>query len=213
MPRTQQRQETERRILDTAADIFALSGFAGARMDEIARAAGVNKATIYYHIGNKEALYARVLHDVFGNTAETISASIQQCGSAEEKLKAYLWGIIRTVDSHPHVPAIMMREMASGGNHFPEIALKDIVRMFSMLAEILEEGRRQGLFIRTFPPFVHFMAVGSVIFFRNTRMMKDRWSGLPEVKQLEHYLGAGTHEEIVRLILRSVSAKPYHTQA
>ncbi len=56
---TTQSQETVRNILDTAVQIFAEVGFAGA-LDEIARRAHVNKAAIYYHVGSKEALYAQV---------------------------------------------------------------------------------------------------------------------------------------------------------
>ncbi|HVR42592.1 MAG TPA: helix-turn-helix domain-containing protein, partial [Thermoanaerobaculia bacterium] len=41
-------------ILDVAAAVFAEQGFAGARIDEIARRAGVNKAMLYYRVGNKE---------------------------------------------------------------------------------------------------------------------------------------------------------------
>ncbi|MCA1790094.1 MAG: TetR/AcrR family transcriptional regulator, partial [Thioalkalivibrio sp.] len=49
------------RILDAATEVFANQGLAGARMDEIAARAGVSKALIYYHIPDKESLYASVM--------------------------------------------------------------------------------------------------------------------------------------------------------
>src|ERR1700682_1851724 len=52
---------TARRIVATAEDIFAEQGLAGARMDEIARAAKVNKALLYYYFRSKEELYRFVL--------------------------------------------------------------------------------------------------------------------------------------------------------
>ena len=61
------KHETKRRILDAAATVFSNVGFAGARVDEIAKQARVNKATIYYHIGDKKALYREMLHDILGN--------------------------------------------------------------------------------------------------------------------------------------------------
>ena len=67
--RETKKKETIRRILDAAAQAFAAAGFEGARIDDIAHRAGVNKAMIYYHIGDKKALYTRVLHDVFGDAA------------------------------------------------------------------------------------------------------------------------------------------------
>ena len=56
------RSQTIDRILKAATKEFSEAGFAGARVDEIANRAGVNKATIYYHIGDKQALYAQVVH-------------------------------------------------------------------------------------------------------------------------------------------------------
>src|SRR6202521_3284734 len=52
---------TARRIVATAEDIFAEQGLAGARMDEIARAAKVNKALLYYYFRSKEELHRFVL--------------------------------------------------------------------------------------------------------------------------------------------------------
>src|SRR5580698_11256967 len=52
---------TARRIVATAEQIFAEQGLAGARMDEIARAAKVNKALLYYYFRSKEELYRFVL--------------------------------------------------------------------------------------------------------------------------------------------------------
>jgi AcrR family transcriptional regulator len=64
---------TVRRILKAAASIFSESGFSGARVDEIAKRARVNKATIYYHIGDKEKLYAEVISE--GLFIPTISST------------------------------------------------------------------------------------------------------------------------------------------
>src|ERR1700682_6810960 len=56
---------TARRIVATAEDIFAEQGLAGARMDEIARAAKVNKALLYYYFRSKEELHRFVLVALF----------------------------------------------------------------------------------------------------------------------------------------------------
>ncbi|HEX4263610.1 MAG TPA: helix-turn-helix domain-containing protein, partial [Verrucomicrobiae bacterium] len=59
-----QRRDSERSraiILATAGRIFAQTGLAGARTDEIADAAGVNKALLYYYFKSKDALYEAVV--------------------------------------------------------------------------------------------------------------------------------------------------------
>jgi AcrR family transcriptional regulator len=52
------------RILRAARAAFAESGLAGARVDAIARASGCNKQLIYHYFGDKQGLYAAVVHDV-----------------------------------------------------------------------------------------------------------------------------------------------------
>jgi len=102
-PSEEKRSNTLLRILEAAANVFSEAGFAGARMDEIADRAGVNKATIYYHIGDKETLYAEVISNVIGNTAETIARKIQDVQDPEEKLRIYIRTVARNIDVNPQV--------------------------------------------------------------------------------------------------------------
>ena len=107
------RAKTAERILAAASSIFSEKGFAGARMDEIATRAGVNKATIYYHIGDKNALYAEVLHHVFKPTADRMAVNLRTGQGAEEKLVTFIQSFADMLDRHPHLSSIMLREVAS----------------------------------------------------------------------------------------------------
>jgi len=194
-----------RRILDAATEVFAELGFAGARVDEIARRAGVNKATIYYHIGDKEALYARVLHDVFADTAIRISNNIKASQSPEQKLKTYIRNLALTIDQHPYVPPIMMREFALGGRNFPEVVTADFARIFRMLKEILEEGSQKGLFIDVSPFTLHAMVIGPAIFYKNLDAIRSKLSHAPEIlEKLDSLISSGVAEEIENVLLRAV---------
>src|SRR5210317_947737 len=115
------RSQTTDRILQAATKEFAEAGFAGARVDEIAKSAGVNKATLYYHIGDKRALYAQDVHHLFGNAVVQFNRNITAAQSPEDNLKAFIQTIAGMVDLHPELAAIMLREQASGGKHFPEM--------------------------------------------------------------------------------------------
>lgn len=61
---------TKQKILETAEAAFAEKGFYGARVDEIAERAGVNKRMIYVHYGSKEELYITVLNTVYRRLAQ-----------------------------------------------------------------------------------------------------------------------------------------------
>lgn len=201
---TGKRDATIRRILEAAATVFAEKGFAGARVDEIADQAGVNKATIYYHIGDKQALYASVLHDIFGVTADDIERNIHEDQTPEEKLLAYARAIAQTVRNHPNIPRIMMYEAASGIQSFPDEAAKDLIRMFLKLSGILEEGIEKGVFVEINPFLVHFLAVGPLIFYTNLNLLRARYADLPGAEKLVKYLSRDVSEDIERVILKAV---------
>jgi len=55
-------ERTRERILSAALKEFAANGFAGARVDTIARRAAINKRMLYHYFGNKEQLFREVLH-------------------------------------------------------------------------------------------------------------------------------------------------------
>lgn len=161
----QKRDESIRRILDAAMEIFAESGYEGARVDEIAKRAGVNKAMIYYRIGDKKTLYEEVIHDVFGDMGERIMENIKEDLSPEDKLKTYVANIAETMAQHPPLPRIMMREAASGWTHFSEIVTRDISNILVIISEIIDEGVKKGVFIHINPIVVHLMVVGTMLLF------------------------------------------------
>jgi AcrR family transcriptional regulator len=70
-PRTKTRDldRTRARILKAALAEFAANGLAGARCDEIARRAGVNKRMLFYCFGSKESLYREILRRKFSQRA------------------------------------------------------------------------------------------------------------------------------------------------
>jgi len=199
------RSETVTRILAAAMNIFAEVGFGSTRVDEIAKRAGVNKATIYYHIGNKETLYAEVIHDVIGNMADMIALGIKEAQSPEEKLRTYIRNITRSIDRNPLIPPIMMREVASGGQHFPNVVAQDMARIIGILTGILDEGIKQGIFIKTTPFILHMMVIGTVMFYKTSGPIRARLDWIPEsVKHLSADLTGEVAEEIENLILRAI---------
>ena len=63
----------EEKILEAARKVFHQKGFGGARMQEIADLAGMNKALLHYYFRNKESLFERVFNDTFAQLAGKMS--------------------------------------------------------------------------------------------------------------------------------------------
>ncbi|HQG33012.1 MAG TPA: TetR/AcrR family transcriptional regulator [Deltaproteobacteria bacterium] len=198
-------RETVDRILGAAKDVFAKKGFAGARVDEIAERAGVNKAALYYHIGDKKALYAEVIHDVIGSAARRLSAGIEKARTPEDKVRTYIRTLAATFDENPQMPRLMMRELASGGQSLPDVFFEDLFSLLRTLSGIIEEGREQGVFIETLPLIVHFMAIGATVVYKTIIPVLLSARQVPdELKSHGKDLSGLVCREIEKLILKAM---------
>ncbi|MDH5360936.1 MAG: TetR/AcrR family transcriptional regulator [Gammaproteobacteria bacterium] len=178
MSRAESSQETIDTILRTATQHFAERGLAGARIDEIARDAGVNKATIYYHIGGKEELYAEVFRDNMRKSTERLLTHVNQQQNAEDKFKAYVDTIVENLRENRAAAPLMMREIASGAENIPQESLQYIVKMLTTIIQILEEGRSDGSFRNTNPGLTHLMIIGSIMFYSAGEPLRKKLMGL-----------------------------------
>jgi AcrR family transcriptional regulator len=199
------RSQTIDRILKAATKEFSEAGFAGARVDEIAKSAGVNKATLYYHIGDKQALYAQVVHHLFGNAVAQFNRNITAAQSPQDNLKAFIQTIAAMVDQHPELAAIMLRELASGGKHFPEMVAQDLAQILGILTEILDDGVRSGTFRKTVPVIVHMMILGAIVLFKMTSPIRAKLAPLlATFDNMNTSVSGPVAAEIETLILNAV---------
>jgi len=203
--RKEKSDKTVERILAAARTVFSEKGYNGAHVDEIAERAGVNKATLYYQIGDKDTLYANVIHQVLGHTAQGIAEAVAKVDNPEKKLKAYIMFIADAVDKNPELPPIMMREVASGGATLPRVVMEDIASVLIILAGILEEGRKKGAFIETVPFLIHMMVMGTILFYKKGSPIKDRQLWISKaLKVHDKKMKSSLGEEVATLVLKAI---------
>src|SRR6476620_12092718 len=85
-------EQSRAAILKAAVREFAREGVAGARTDAIARAAGVNKAFLYYYFKDKDTLYGAVLDQAFGGLTSTLLKILDLDLPPRKKILAYAGG-------------------------------------------------------------------------------------------------------------------------
>src|SRR5215469_2927273 len=98
-------------ILNSALAEFAAQGLAGARMDAIAAAAGVNKALLYYYFRSKEELYDAVLHEFFQRLHARIGRALDSGTTAGERVLLYARAHFDSVAESPHYARLFQGEM------------------------------------------------------------------------------------------------------
>ncbi len=168
--------ELRARILEAAGEVFAERGFGGAGVDEIARRAGVNKAMLYYHVGDKSELFAEVVTASVGRIRAAVGAALAEQDQPRERLRAIPRAFVATVREHPYLPQLMLREIAAGGPNLPESALSEMAEVMRLTAATLDDGARRRSFRRVNPFVTHLMLVGSLMFMANAVRLKDRFA-------------------------------------
>ncbi len=153
------------RIMDAATQHFARHGYEGARMELIAKEAGVNKATIYYHLGGKNKLYATVLHAVLSEYAKLMAGQVQATPSHEEKIKVIFRALRKLVYDYPHISAIIMHEVASGGRNFPEALTEDFTQIIGLTADTLRKSHQTGQTAAVHPMVIYLMAIAPLAYY------------------------------------------------
>jgi len=165
---------TKEVLKTTAARIFAERGFEGARVDEIARTARVNKAMINYHFGGKRKLYVAILTATLTDVASHLGALLESNEPPETLLRRFVATFVEVMERHPTVPAMLVREMLSGGRHVDQHLLPHFLAVFSVVREIVERGVADGSFRPVHPALTHFSLIGSLLFFFVTAGVRDR---------------------------------------
>ncbi|MBC5837778.1 TetR/AcrR family transcriptional regulator [Flavobacterium muglaense] len=107
---------TEEKIFNAARIVFQKKGFAGARMQEIADEAGINKAMLHYCFKNKQLLFEAVFKNAFSQLAPQINAIFSSNETIFEKIKQFTHSYISFVIVNPFLPPFVIQEM----NNNPE---------------------------------------------------------------------------------------------
>lgn len=110
---------TEQKIFNAARIVFQKKGFTGARMQEIADEAGINKAMLHYCFKNKQLLFQAVFMNAFGQLAPQINEIFNSKETVFEKIKKFTHSYISFVIINPHLPAFVIQEM----NNNPEFVM------------------------------------------------------------------------------------------
>jgi len=138
-------------ILHAAVEEFAEQGFAGARMDAIAKAAGVNIALVFYYFKSKDLLYKAALEDILATWHARVLAAMRTPQPPHGRLLAYLNTYFDF--AHQESPACLrvvhqevMRQGRSTSPHLTKLALKYIKPIHQALRQIIREGIAAGDF-------------------------------------------------------------------
>ena len=167
---TDRSSETRARILEAALREFSSLGMAGARMDQIAAAAGVNKALLYYHFDSKENLYAASIEMISARVRDQSMAVFLLKASPGERLLRSALSHFDRILAQGEFQSLMQQEMMRMHKGEEPSAISIVVKrvfapMQTMYQSMMREGIASGELIDVDWLQIHLAALGANVFY------------------------------------------------
>lgn len=167
MPQRRDPVATRKKLLTAARLEFASHGFAGARVDEIAMRAGVNKQLVYHYFGDKDALYLAVLEWVYADIREQERQLNLEGLPPEKAIRKLIEASFDYLATNPDFIVLLNDENRGGARHVRgstrlEAMHSPLVRSVS---HILHEGVRTGVFRKGIDPIQLYISIAGLGYF------------------------------------------------
>jgi TetR/AcrR family transcriptional regulator len=198
---------TREDLLRAGAETFAELGFDGATAERIAERAGATKAMINYHFRSKRGLYEAILLATFTDLKARLDGVRASGSPAAAQLRAFVEEFARAATEHPSFPAIMVREVLSGGKHLPEGVLPRVLGVMGVVRGIVEQGVEEGSFRPVNPLLTHLSLVGALLFFFATEPFRKQVA--PKVRMGQAVPSSEAYvAHMQELMVRGLAAEP-----
>ena len=130
---------TEEQILQAATKVFTEKGFAAARMDEIAKEAGINRALLHYYFRSKDKMFEIIFEDKFHKFFYGVFGIFTSDLPILEKIEKIVEFELETLTVHPEIPIFVLNEI----NVNPERMLKRMNSAGSPIADAVKKLNEQ----------------------------------------------------------------------
>jgi TetR/AcrR family transcriptional regulator len=165
---------TVRRIVVAARKVFAQNGLAGARMDEIARVAGVNKALPYYYFRDKEELHRFVLETMIAQISGQMESPVVQEMEPPERVRALVNITFDFVMRNPCYPRLIQREMMAPRRHLHWMVVAHHRPLHKRAVKTIREGIARGQFREVDPDQMVFTIFGMIMYYFATGQLASQ---------------------------------------
>ena len=172
---------TRARILEAALKYFARNGYAGTRLDDIAREVGIRRPSLFHHFKDKPTLYKAVWHKTMKEQDEKLAPYFDQPGTSTlELLNIAIDAWVEYAFEHPDFIYLSLFATASGQSEdLPAINATHTLKRWQQL---IDRGLAEGVFNPV--PFVECMSLigGMTSFYlttpnNNLRQLSNSYSG------------------------------------
>ncbi|MFH1001181.1 MAG: TetR/AcrR family transcriptional regulator [Bacteroidota bacterium] len=131
-------QNTEEKIIKAAEKVFIEKGLAGARMQEIADTAGINKSLLHYYYRSKEKLFMMVFQLAFKTFAPNIFRAFEGSDDLFTKIERFISAYLSIIERNPHIPGFVISELSNNPQRLID-SLSHLKIDFNPIIETIEK--------------------------------------------------------------------------
>ena len=154
---------TEEKILEAAKNVFVTKGMEGARMQEIADEAGINKALLHYYFRSKERLFEAIFSEIIKFAFPKLTQILISDAAIITKINQVVDAYIDLLIKHPFIPAFIIKEL----NRDPSGLFKMVIK-FGLNPQIvfdqIQEAMNRGEIIQMKPQHLVANIVSMCVF-------------------------------------------------
>ena len=157
-------KQTEEKIFEAATDVFIERGMDGARMQDIADHAGINKSLLHYYYRTKDHLFNAVFEKIAGQMFKKFAPVLDENLSLEDKLRFFFREHIAFMQKNPRLPLFILNEIHRNPERIRKLIQSiDINKLWTTLeAQHKEELKRYNITSENLPQFMTTVAGMSV---------------------------------------------------
>lgn len=135
-------ENTEAQILKAAREVFIAKGLDGARMQEIADHAGINKALLHYYFRTKEKLFEAVFREVASNLFPAMKQVLSAELGIKEKITFFVKVYLKAIRENPFIPGFVMNTLNIDPGRFLQYISKAEINPMLLQEQLNEEAAR-----------------------------------------------------------------------
>jgi TetR/AcrR family fatty acid metabolism transcriptional regulator len=146
-------------ILDAALRTFVRRGYPETKVAEIASEAGVAEGTLYNYFSSKEELLLALFDEKWGGIIHEIKEKIAHLHDPNDKLKAIFSLVVRMFKKNRQLAELFMVDIKQSSIFLNNYTINRIVEFLDLIEQILEEGKRAGIYRKDLDPKVAKMVI------------------------------------------------------
>lgn len=138
------KQKTEEKILDAAKTVFVRKGKSGARMQEIADKAGINKSLLHYYYRSKDKLFGAVFQFAFSKFAPNLLEILNEDNDIFEVIETFISKYLDVINKNPFIPMFILNEVNKKDTGFIVRVLKNSGINVKIFEKLIQKEIKNG---------------------------------------------------------------------